>query len=172
MTTTSGSGTPEANKELLRTYLEGFWNSGDYAVAERFIAKDAFFHDFVDQPEPIPQGLAGVKHVYSKFVAGFPDIKMILGEMMAEGDFVTVLWTTRGLQTGPFQGIPPTYKVIDFTGSTTVRISNGKIVEGWNHMDIMKGLMQLGVLPSGPLPAPMRWLLAFRGKREKRRRGL
>jgi len=172
MTAPAGSGTPEANKELVRTYIEGFWNSGDYSVAERYIAKDAFFHDFVDQPQPIPQGLAGVKHVYSTFAAAFPGIKMILGEMLAEGDFVTMLWTVRGLQTGLFQGIPPTYKTIDFTGSTTVRIKDKQIVEGWNHMDILRGLMQLGVMPSGPLPAPMRWWLAFQGKREKRRRGL
>jgi predicted ester cyclase len=172
MTASAGSGTPEANKKLLLAYLEGFWNAGDYAVADRYIAKDAFFHDFVHQPEPIPQGLAGVKHVYSKFAGAFPGIKMILGDMMAEGDLVTVLWSVVGRQTGVFQGIPPTYKDIDFTGSTTVRIANGQIVEGWNHMDIMRGLTQLGVLPSGPLPAPMRWLIAFRGKREKRRRGL
>jgi hypothetical protein len=45
-------------------------------------------------------------------------------------------------------------------------------VEGWNHQDILKGLMQLGVMPSGPLPAPMRWMIGWRGKREKKRRGL
>ena len=158
-----------ANKVLLNEYLEGFWNSGDYAVAERLIATDAVFHDFEDSPTPLPQGLAGVKVVYKGFQVGFPDIRMDVDDMIAEGDQVVARWTVKGRHTGPFQGIPPTHKTIDFTGTTIVRIADGKIVEGWQNMDVFKGMQQLGIVPAGALPAPMRWFIGFKGKREAKK---
>jgi steroid delta-isomerase-like uncharacterized protein len=160
----------EANKALLRNYLEEFWNKGDYAVAERSVAPDAFFHDFADAPEPLPQGLAGVKEVFRRFRLGAPDFRMIIDDMVAEGDKVVARFAVKGEQTGVFQGIPPTYRSFDFTGIAIARIENGKIAEGWQNMDVLKAMQQLGVVPSGPLPAPIRWAIALRGKMHARKR--
>jgi len=167
------TGTAAANKELLRGYLEGFWNQGDPAVVERCVAENAFFHDFADSPQPLPQGLAGVKEAYRRFRVGAPNFVMIVDDMIAEGDRVAARFTIRGDHTGEFQGIPPTYRPIDFTGTTVARIVDGKIVEGWQNTDVMKLMQQLGVIPSGSaLPRPLKWWIALRGQRQKRRRGL
>jgi steroid delta-isomerase-like uncharacterized protein len=157
------------NKALMAEYLEGFWNHGDHALAERYVATDAYFHDFEDAPTPIPQGLAGVKEVYRGFRDGFPDIRMDVEDMIAEDDKVLVRWTVKGQHTGNFQGIPPTHKTIDFDGMSVVRIANGQIVEGWSTMNVMKGMQQLGIVPSGTIPAPLRWLISLRGQRHARK---
>jgi steroid delta-isomerase-like uncharacterized protein len=157
------------NKALMRDYLDGFWNRYDEAVAERTVAVDATFHDFADSPVALPQGLAGVKAVRRQFGDGFPDIRMDVDDMVAEDDRVVVRWTVRGTHTGPFQGLPPTYRKIEFGGTTHVRIADGKIVEGWQHMDILKGMQQLGVVPTGLPPAPMRWFVAARTAVDRKR---
>jgi len=162
--------TIEANKSLMRDYLEGFWNQGDEAAAARAIAEDAIFHDFEDSPIPLPQGLAGVKAIRRQFSIGFPDLNMATDDMVAEDDKVAVRWTVTGRHDGPFQGLPPTHRPIEFGGTTHVRIADGKVVEGWQHMDIMKGMQQLGVMPAGLPPAPMRWFVAARTRIEQRRK--
>ena len=159
----------EDNKALMRDYLDGFWNRNDESVAERTVAVDAIFHDFEDSPVALPQGLAGVKAVRGQFGDGFPDIRMDVDDMVAEDDKVVVRWTVRGKHTGPFQGLPGTYRQIEFGGTTHVRIADGKIVEGWQHMDILKGMQQLGVVPTGLPPAPMRWFVAARTAIDQRR---
>lgn len=169
-TTEANKATTEANKALMREYLEGFWNNGDEGAAERTIAADAMFHDFADSPVPLPQGLAGVKAVRRQFTVGFSNLNMATDEMVAEDDKVVVRWTVTGNHDGPFQGLPPTYRDIEFGGTTHVRIADGKVVEGWQHMDIMKGMQQLGVMPSGLPPAPMRWFVAARTRIEQKRK--
>jgi len=160
----------DANKALMREYLEGFWTRGDESVADRSIAADAIFHDFEDSPVPLPQGLAGVKAVRRQFSVGFPSLVMAVDDMVAEGEKVVVRWTVTGTHDGEFQGLPPTHRAIEFGGTTHVRIAGGKVVEGWQHMDILKGMQQLGVVPKGLPPAPMRWFVAARTKLEERRK--
>lgn len=169
MTTTTHLPPTEANKALMREYLEGFWTRGDEAVADRSIAVDAVFHDFDDSPVPLPQGLAGVKAVRSAFSVGFPSLAMAVDDLVAEGDTVVVRWTVTGVHEGEFQGLPPTHRAIEFGGTTHVRVVDGKVVEGWQHMDLLKGMQQLGIVPAGPPPAPMRWFVAARTRLEQRR---
>jgi predicted ester cyclase len=170
MTHTTDLVRTEANKALLREYLEGFWTRGDDTVADRSIAADAVFHDFADSPVPLPQGLAGVKAVRHQFSQGFPSLVMAVDDLVAEGDTVVVRWTVTGVHEGEFQGLPPTYRAIDFGGTTHVRVVAGKVVEGWQHMDLLKGMQQLGIVPAGPPPAPMRWFVVARTWLEQRRR--
>jgi len=160
----------EANKALMRDYLEGFWNRGEESAADGSIAADAIFHDFEDLPVAVPQGLAGVKAVRQQFKVGFSDLTMETDDMVAEDDKVVVRWTVTGTHDGEFQGLPPTYRHVEFGGTTHVRCAGGKVVEGWQHMGILKGMQQLGVVPKGLPPAPMRWFVAARTKYEQRRK--
>src|ERR1700754_1146232 len=115
----------EANKALMRDYLEGFWNQGEEAVADRTIAVNSTFHDFEDSPIPLPQGLAGVKVVRRQVKGGFSDLRMDTDEMIAEDDKVVVRWTVTGTHDGEFQGLPPTYRHIEFGGATHLRCADG-----------------------------------------------
>ena len=58
-------------------------------------------------------------------------------------------WSGRGTHRGdwvvPTMGpVPATGKRVTFTGMTTARVANGKIVEDWVYWDTQSVLQQLG----------------------------
>ena len=78
---------------------------------------------------------------------GFPDFQITIQDQIAEGDRVVSRWNATGTHKGEFQGIALTGKKVNITATTIVRISNGKIVEGWPNMDSLGMMVQLGVVP-------------------------
>jgi predicted ester cyclase len=169
-TTTIGQMTTsaEANKELVRQYFDGFWVRRDYGVADRFLAKDVLFHDLVGSPLGLPAGSEGVKKIAGIFWKAAPDLKMTLDDLVAEGDKVTMRFTNFLTHTGDLAGLPPTHRSTEFVGIAIVRIAEGKIVEGWQVMDFVTAYQDLGVMPKGPPPAPLKMFILLRGKMRAR----
>lgn len=116
------------------------------AVADQIMARD-----FVDHPGPPPgmaSGLAGFKQFASMLVGAFPDLHVTVEDLIEEGDRVaarvTVNGTHRGLLMGQF---PATGKHMAVTGVDIFRLAGGKIVERWNHRDLLGLMQQLGAVP-------------------------
>src|SRR6266702_392651 len=65
-----------------------------------------------------------------------------------EGDKVVTRITAQETHQGELQGIAPTGKPMTVTGIETMRVSGGKIVEGWVEFDQLGMLQQLGVIPA------------------------
>ncbi|MFD6973299.1 ester cyclase [Streptomyces sp. NPDC059979] len=74
------------------------------------------------------------------------DYSFTTDAQLAEGDYVTTVWSWTGTHKGEFQGIAPTGKKCTMTGSTTFRCEDGMIAEGWWHMDAMGLMRQLGAM--------------------------
>ena len=55
-------------------------------------------------------------------------------------------WTGTGTHDGELAGIPPTGNRVTLPGMEIVRISDGKLVEGWEGYDTMNLMRQLGVM--------------------------
>ena len=134
----------EENKELVRRFVEEFWNEGNAATADALMAPDAEIH--------IPTGevvdLDGLKGFAATFRGSFPDWHSTLEELVAEGDRVAERWTGRGTHLGELQGIPPTGKRVEAPGSVFYRLVEGKIVEFRGQLDMMGLMQQLGAMPS------------------------
>ena len=77
----------------------------------------------------------------------FPDFKVTLDQVIEQGDKVVTRWTTTMTHKGEFLGFAPTGKKATVTGTTILRILNGKIVEGWDNWDQLGLLVQIGVVP-------------------------
>ena len=56
-------------------------------------------------------------------------------------------WILTGTHKGNLRDIAPTGKKVTVSGSTIVRIGNGRIAEGWSNMDALGMMLQLGVAP-------------------------
>ena len=78
----------------------------------------------------------------------FPNYDVVIDEMTAEGNRVIVKARTIGTHLGEFEGIPPTYKTIDFPFVICYEIENEKIVSHWMLADKMSLMEQLGVVPA------------------------
>ena len=91
--------------------------------------------------------LAGAKQLTTAFWAAFPDMHVVVEDMIAEGDKVVSRYTIRATHQGEFMGIPPTGKQVSWTGIGIDRIKDGKFVEGWMNEDNLGLMQQLGAIP-------------------------
>ena len=145
--------TYEQNKAIVRRYWEQVWNQGNLAVVDELIASDFDGHPLPSDPN-FGRGPAGQKQLVGMYRTAFPDVRMAIEDMTAEGDRVAVRWTARGTNTGEMMGMPATGKPVRVTGIIINRIAAGKMVEGWGNFDALGMLQQLGVIPT-PEQAPV-----------------
>jgi predicted ester cyclase len=77
--------------------------------------------------------------------AAFPDRVDVIGDIIAEGDRVGMIWRLKGTHQGNLFGIAPTGRKIDIWEIGVFRVIDGKITEGWFMADEVGVLRQLGV---------------------------
>ena len=82
------------------------------------------------------------------YQAAFPDLRVTVEDMVAEGDKVVTRWTMHGTHEGALRGIPATGKQGSVKGITIKRIAGGRVVEEWPLIDMLGMMQQLGVVPS------------------------
>jgi predicted ester cyclase len=119
----------EANKALIRQLIEEVINQGNLALIDNL-----FDPAFVDRSAPDqPPGPAGVRDYIAAARIGFPDLRVSIEDLIAEGDKVVVRTTWRGTHTGTYAGVAPSGKQVMRTMIQIFRLSRGKIVEEWNE---------------------------------------
>ena len=130
------------NKALVERWFEEVWNKGRSEAIDEMMAADAVAHGL----GPDLRGPAEFKNFHSSFRAAFPDVRVEVDEMIAEGDRVSFRLTARGTHLGDGLGFPATKRPARFVVMGSARIADGKIVEGWNVIDQLGMLTQLGVV--------------------------
>ena len=130
----------EQNKTITKRIFDEGWNGRKLDVCDELIAKDAPTHEPGLPPEASigPESLKGIIGIYT---GAFPDVKMTLEDMVAEGDRVVVRWQAIGTNTGSLMGMPPTGKKSTVTGTLIYRFADGKVAEAWSLWD-KAGMMQ------------------------------
>jgi len=134
--------TLEENKALVRRFYEEVWGKGNFDAADEIFASDYVRHDL--RPGNPIAGPEGQKRIAADFRAAFPDLRMEIDLMVAEGEFVVARWTTEGTNRGAWGSVPATGKRARFSGVNIFRIANRKVVELWNHRDDLSVMQQLG----------------------------
>ena len=134
----------EANKAVVRRWFEEVWNNGRAEAIDEMFASHGSAHGLSDDDAVI--GPQEFKKFHATFRGAFPDIVVVVEDLIAEGDKVAARCSVRGKHTGDHLGIAATHMPIGFTGMTIVRIEDGKIVEAWNNFDFMSMNRQLGVI--------------------------
>jgi steroid delta-isomerase-like uncharacterized protein len=142
------NGTSQAarNKAVAGRVFEEIFNQGKFQVADEIYASD-FVNHGLHKNFDLQADQAAV-HAEKK---AFPDLKMTVDLMVAEGDLVTVVWTFRGTNTAAGYGLPPTGARIELRGITVWRIVDGKIREEWTSFDDLQAAHQFVTQLKWPL---------------------
>jgi predicted ester cyclase len=121
----------EENKELIRRYLDAInGKPKTESVIRLFVAEQSL-----------------VEHILVAETA-FPLYHLDPEEILAEGDMVSLRGKIRGVHQGPFMGVPPSGKEVDFAIFITYKIHDGKIVDHWMLTDNMTMMQQIGMIPA------------------------
>lgn len=136
----------EENKAIVRRFIEDVLNAGNTAALGKTWAGDLVWHGTGGFPDV--HGLAAFAHVLQPFFAAFPDMRVAIDDLLADGDKVVGRFTTRGTHTGELMGIPATGKEVVFGGISIYRIAGGKIAEEWFGDDLLSLLQQIGAVPA------------------------
>jgi predicted ester cyclase len=76
----------------VRRIIEEHWNEKNPSlVAELFDAKTTVY-----TPDGTLQGLDGASQLLAAYTAAFPDFRLSIDELLADGDKVTLRWTFTG----------------------------------------------------------------------------
>src|SRR5262245_8913610 len=97
---------------------------------------------------------AATRAVAEHWLAGFPDYRFELLDLIAEGDKVVARIPFSGTQTGPVLDIEATGRSVQVSEIVIFRIVEGKIVEAWEEYDALGLRQQLGALRS-PIDGPL-----------------
>lgn len=134
----------QSNEALVRGFIEEVFNNRNLAAIADYLSPNEVDHTL---PPGMPTDRAGTTQGISMFLRAFPDLRITIDELVAEGDKVVIRYTSRGTQRGPFMVIPPTGREVAVSSYLTARIADGKIVELWGLDDQLGMLQQTGVIP-------------------------
>lgn len=93
----------------------------------------------------------GVKTFFRMQLAAFPDLRMIVEDIVANGDKVVARVRLTGTNGGELMGMPASGKSVDVQLIDIFRFDgDGRIAEHWGVFDALGMMQQLGVAPTGP----------------------
>jgi len=133
----------EDNQALVQRFVDRM-NKHDLSAIDEFF--DASYVEHAAAPG-MPPTREGLKQMFQAFLKGFPDMKMTVEHVVADGDLVAIHLTSTGTNKGEMMGMPATGKAIKVQEMHLARVANGKFVEHWGVEDQMTMMQQLGLMP-------------------------
>jgi steroid delta-isomerase-like uncharacterized protein len=134
----------ELNKAVVHRMLEAL-NQKNPKMAEDIFAANWVNHDPAFPPL---QGIEGARQLVSMFGNAFPDRRVVIENMIAEGDRVACNFTFSGTHQGEFNGIPPTGKHVQVNAAGVFRVVDGRLTDNWVNFDALGMLTQMGLIPA------------------------
>src|ERR1700744_3100551 len=119
---------PESNDDLVRRMIAEVWNG------ERPDRLPPFWADSTR---------AEAEQLHSVLVGAFPDLRITVEDTVAGDGKVAARMTFRGTHRGPFRGLEPTGRPVEFSSIRIYRIEDGKVVQTWAEVDALGLLGQL-----------------------------
>lgn len=132
--------TAARNKEVVRA-VEEAWDRSDVGSLDQHFAPD--FDNSQSAFPGLPPGLEGARMAHQASMTSFPDRKVQIEDMAAEGDKVWVRARITGTNQGGFANIPANGNPIDISFVGIYRLRDDKIVEHWGLNDAATLMQQL-----------------------------
>lgn len=136
----------DANKAVIRRWYDEVWNQGRSEAISEMFAEDGVVHGLADDKGETIQGFEGFIKFHALFRNAFPDLKVRVEHLIAEGDYVVAHCSASGSHSGDGLGVPASKKSFEITGMSISRMKDGKIAEAWNNFDFLSLYRQIGLL--------------------------
>jgi predicted ester cyclase len=108
----------------------------------------------------------------SLYRQAFPDLRIVIEDVIAADDKVVLRWRSEGTHRGELEGLAPTNARASVTGISIDRWENGKLVETWTEWDNLGLARQLGAAPpEGSMGEKLGMRMQRLTARRMRRRG-
>jgi steroid delta-isomerase-like uncharacterized protein len=121
-------------------------NAGDIDAFGDLLANDFVEHEELPGLSPSKDG---VKTFFRMQLAAFPDLRMDVQDIVADGPKVVARVRYTGTQQGEFQGMPASGKSVDVQLVDIFAFDgDGRVREHWGVADQLMLLQQLGVVPA------------------------
>lgn len=134
----------EQNKRLVRRIIEEHWNNKNAGLVSELFASNVS----LDTPDGVLTGLEGASLLLKAYATAFPDFRLTIDDLLADGNKVAFQWTFTGTHRGPLADIPASGRQVSVPrGIGIFRIEAGKVDQGYLAWDKHALLQQLGVLP-------------------------
>ena len=133
----------QANKEIARKFLDAL-GKNDFS--------DLYSPDYVHHNDAwypgLEPGVANFRAAVERSGKALSNRTREITHLIAEGDMVVARFRVTGVHVGDWGGIPATGKPVSFVATDIYRFEDGKIVEGWAHLDYFDVMRQLGAKPA------------------------
>ena len=140
------------NKAIVGRWFTEFWGKNcDLTVVDELAAPDMLLQYSLHEPR---RGREDIKAFMTGFREAFPNLNFWgTADLIAEGEYVVGRWEGGGTHTGSafsdfLVGSLPaaTGRKMHFTGTTVLRVKDGKIAEEIGLDDGVTALQQLGLI--------------------------
>ena len=139
-----------ANKETFKRF-QSVTNTHDPELISQTIDEIVDPDVLIRTPVPVEAtGSQALKEVFAKLHKAFPDLRVTVEDLIAEGDKVVGRNRVTGTHQGEYMGLPPTAKSITYNEIFIFRFADGRIVETWGVVDVFSQMKQLGMTPAQP----------------------
>jgi predicted ester cyclase len=133
----------DANKQVVRRFIDEVVNTGDVSRVEDFIGPDYVDH-YAGEDAPTGPGVMA-EHIRD-VRATYPDLHVTIEQQFADGDVVISRVLATGTHQGSWLGMAPTGKRVRITVVNIDRVRDGRIIEHWGTANTLEALLECGIL--------------------------
>jgi len=134
----------EQNKTVIKKLFDEIMNARKFDAIKDVISSN-FTHHGIPNAKGGPDGF---REVMEQFTSAFPDMKINLEHIIADGDMVATRGHWTGTNNGSFMGMPATNKKVNVQFIDVWKLKDGKCQENWVQMDMMGMMQQIGMAPA------------------------
>ena len=117
---------------IARRWFEEVWNERRDEAIDELMAPES--HGHVEGGDV--RGPEDFRKMRDMFFAALPDIKLVIEDIVADGERVAVRWRAVGTHTGEGFGFPATRQPVNVRGTSWLVIRSGQLVEGWDTWNL------------------------------------
>jgi predicted ester cyclase len=130
----------ENNKIVVSRYVNQFKNKQKFSIFPKLFSSKFIHHfNFPNRTNKMDSFVS----VGQTFLSAFPDVKVDLQQILAEGNIVVEQNKVSATHKGIFNGVKPTNKKVYWTEIHIYKLENGKIIENWPAVNFERILLQI-----------------------------